>query len=541
MNRALALQILRELLAAGVNEFCLCPGARNAPLVSLLLELPRPSIYTFFEERSAAFFALGRIQATNRPVAVVTTSGTAAGELLPATMEAHYTGLPLVLLTADRPRRFRRTGAPQTAEQVGLFGVYVEQSLDLAGAERLDLRTWSRRRPLHLNACFEEPLFEAPLLEGPDEAATFGPGIPRPAPDEPLQAEPLPTDDAPAAVLDFLRGIDHPLVLVGTLREEDIPPVTRFLGKLGAPVYAEAPSGIREAPALRDLRVHLPDDLLGRAGRQGYPVSGVLRIGGVPTLRLWRDLEILGGSVPVLSVSREPFSGLSWAPGVTGSPARIFSELAAMKTVPTVPYPANFLASERERAVGLSELLSGELSSEPGLIRTLSTRLPAGSRVFLGNSLPIREWDLAATPAGGDYRIGASRGLNGIDGQVSTFLGFCVRGAENWAVLGDLTTLYDLSGPWILSQLSGIRANLVILNNGGGRIFSRMFPRPEFQNPHSMDFSAWARMWNLAHEEWREIPDRIKGPEATGSRVIEIRPDEAATSRFWERYPALCH
>lgn len=540
MNRDLALQIVGKLIAAGVHEFCLCPGARNAALVSLLLEHPKLRFYTFFEERSAAFFALGRVRATDLPVAVVTTSGTAAGELLPATMEAHYTGLPLVLLTADRPRRFRGTGAPQTAEQVGLFGVYVEQSLDLAGAESLELGGWSRRRPLHLNACFEEPLLEEP--EVPGETALLGePFMPVTSREAGKSALTLAQEESAARnaaghVGDFLHSHSNPLVLVGALREEDIEPVTAFLRRLGAPIYAEAPSLIRESAELLHLRIHLPDGLLTRAERMGYPIGGVLRIGGLPTLRLWRDLENLGGSIPVCSVSREPFAGLSWASVVTGSPARILSRITPLIGPPRGPALQAFLASERERASLLEKLLAEEPASEPGMLRALSRRLPPASRVFLGNSLPIREWDLVAAP-NRVRLIGASRGLNGIDGQVSTFLGFCEPGAENWGILGDLTTLYDLAGPWVLPQLSGIRVNLAIINNQGGKIFSRMFPRPEFQNPHSVDFSAWARMWNLPHERWRQVPERIGS--STG-RVIELLPNEAATTRFWEGLQRIC-
>lgn len=120
----------------GVAEYCVCAGSRNAPLIADLTDA-----YSFVDERSAAFFALGRIKLHGKPVAVFTTSGTAAAELLPATIEAYYSGLPLVLVTADRPARFRGTGAPQCIEQVNLFGPYAATSLE----------TWNRRGPLHLN------------------------------------------------------------------------------------------------------------------------------------------------------------------------------------------------------------------------------------------------------------------------------------------------------------------------------------------------------------------------------------------------------
>src|SRR5262249_9638323 len=117
------------------REWCACAGARNSPLFLELLERGDLHTFRFFEERSAAFFALGRIQATGRPVAVLTTSGTAAAELFPAVIEAHYTGAPLVAVTADRPRRYRGTGAPQSIEQVDLYGGYAAASWDLAAGE----------------------------------------------------------------------------------------------------------------------------------------------------------------------------------------------------------------------------------------------------------------------------------------------------------------------------------------------------------------------------------------------------------------------
>lgn len=151
-----AVMAVRVLVAAGVREFVICAGARNSAFVAVLASLPEPlRCWHHFEERSAAFFALGRIRATGRPVAVCTTSGTAVAELLPAVIEAHYSNLPLVALTADRPRRFRGSGAPQAIEQPGIFGPYAH-ALDVE-QELPDPSGWQRQRPLHLNVCLDEP------------------------------------------------------------------------------------------------------------------------------------------------------------------------------------------------------------------------------------------------------------------------------------------------------------------------------------------------------------------------------------------------
>ena len=145
-NIATARRIIERVRAAGVTDFCVCGGSRNAPLIAVV----SGNVYTFVDERSAAFFALGRIKRDEHPVAVITTSGTAAAELLAATIEAYYSGAPLVLITADRPARFRGTGAPQAIEQLGLFGLYAETDFD----------RWKRRAPLHINVEFDEPLID---------------------------------------------------------------------------------------------------------------------------------------------------------------------------------------------------------------------------------------------------------------------------------------------------------------------------------------------------------------------------------------------
>jgi 2-succinyl-5-enolpyruvyl-6-hydroxy-3-cyclohexene-1-carboxylate synthase len=153
----------------------------------------------------------------------------------------------------------------------------------------------------------------------------------------------------------------------------------------------------------------------------------------------------------------------------------------------------------------------------------------------LGNSLPVREWDLAATWDWRGYEVMASRGLNGIDGQISTFLGLCKPSVSNWAILGDLTALYDLASPWVKGQLDpAIQATIVVVNNAGGRIFDRMFKAPEFLNSHGLTFDRWAEMWGLPYQLCHSV-DEIS-MYASGIRVVELRPDTESTARFWRRY-----
>src|SRR5438270_5507890 len=153
-NIAEARRVIEQACGRGATDFCVCAGSRNAPLLAVLAgscgtDIP-VCVYSFVDERSAAFFALGRAKLTGRPVGVITTSGTAVAEMLPAAIEAHYSGVPLILITADRPARYRGTGAPQAIEQESIFGVYASR----------DPATWSGRGPLHINVEFDEPLID---------------------------------------------------------------------------------------------------------------------------------------------------------------------------------------------------------------------------------------------------------------------------------------------------------------------------------------------------------------------------------------------
>lgn len=521
-NAVLARAIVSEAVRRGVVEFCICPGARNSPLFDELMSRDQLKKYFWFEERSAAFFALGRSRKMQRPVAVVTTSGTAAGELLPAAMEGHYTGVPLLMITADRPRRFRGTGAPQAAEQVGLFGVYAKAAIDVAEGEGIDLDSWDLGGPAHLNVCFEEPF---PKVKEPVELFLNRAG---------KAGNEFPKHAEAGFLHQFLQQVKYPFVVVGGLDAQDRDAVAAFLVTLNAPVFLEGISGLREDVRLRHLRITRTENLWLTAMQADYPIDGVLRIGGVPTFRFWRDLEEKQGVIRVCSISDLPFSGLSWGSVICASLRELLGAYLEKRFDSSLSH--SWRVADRQFHQHLLDLFHEEAAAEPSLFHFLSKRIPAKANIYLGNSLPIREWDMAAHDKDRGFRVTASRGLNGIDGQISTFLGSSTSGEENWAILGDLTTLYDLAGPWILPQLSGTSIQLVVINNSGGQIFARMCPQKEFLHTHNLNFEPMAKMWGLHYERWTSIPSKI---ESRGSSLIEIVPDLHATNRFWQRFAEL--
>lgn len=517
MNLRRAADLITALAEAGVRDFCVCPGGRNAPLVVVLARTTGITVHSFFEERAAAYFALGRVKDRGAPVAVVTTSGTAAAELLPAAVEAYYAGLPLVLVTADRPPSHRGTGSPQAIEQVDLYGAYAPTIFDGADeTDHLSLAEWNGQQPVHINVCFNEPLVddEIPTL-------TLVPATAR---------RPAPLDDA-TAIEDLLTAAHRPLVVVGPLDATDRDGVRAFLLRLGAPVYAEPASGLREDGTLDTIVLTSGQGIAQTAG-----CDAVLRVGGVPALRLWRDLETTLRDIPVCSISRTPFVGLTRGTHVHAAPGPAVAALDLAAAAVDDGWRAGLLTRDRARTQALADHWTATPRSEPAMLRALSRLVPDRALVYLGNSLPIREWDLAAIREPRRWQMAVNRGANGIDGQLSTFLGMCAPGREHWAVVGDLTALYDLAAPWILPQIETGPVRIVIVNNGGGQIFARLSPHPELRNAHDITFERWAAMWGLDHQRWETVPAAAQLPERC---VIELAPDPDATLAFWRAHDGL--
>jgi 2-succinyl-5-enolpyruvyl-6-hydroxy-3-cyclohexene-1-carboxylate synthase len=589
-NIAEARRVIEEAVARGATDFCVCAGSRNSPLLAVLgacadlrastdksvcatqpgacgadtHDYERESdtkrepcgtdtlvcaselrIFSFVDERSAAFFALGRAKLTGRPAVVVTTSGTAVAELLPAAIEAHYSATPLIFITADRPARYRGTGAPQAIEQEEIFGVYARGSVQ------------------HINVEFDEPLI--------DDAVSWsrGRGV-----SQGEIAIAQPRGETPR-LRDHETTGARPLVFLGGLHARDRDRVRAFAIALNAPIYAEPLSGLREDPALKHLLITAGERMIGRGN-----FDGVIRIGNVPTARFWRDLDESRRDLPLISFSALPFTGCTRG------------EVHPIEALPDDVTPRDrderFFAADREQAAAIEQILDAEPQSELALLRELSRAIPENSRVYLGNSLPIREWDLVATRETRGVTIEANRGANGIDGQLSTFLGQCDPSRTNVCVIGDLTTIYDSNAPWIIPQLDpNLDIRIVIINNGGGRIFSRVASLKKLdestreriiENSHAIRFEHWAAMWGMGYavvsglQGFRGLAAGTRPPDAVipSSRsrpseslssqsmesaaedseespahlrriaeVVELRPEKESSQRAWAKYDAL--
>ncbi|MBT8044004.1 MAG: 2-succinyl-5-enolpyruvyl-6-hydroxy-3-cyclohexene-1-carboxylic-acid synthase [Verrucomicrobiae bacterium] len=515
--------LVNACMAAGIQEYVVCAGARNLGLVVALADFAESGeageirLFSHFEERAAGFFALGRSMQSGAPCAVVTTSGTAVAELLPAVIEAHYQQRPLVVISADRPVRFRGSGAPQAIEQAGLFGKYVEGVEDIEWQDQLTIFDgWSGKSPWQLNVCLEEKDGGVRLskirLGGSSDA--------RPG---------LDMVSAVDAINDAWRGL---VVMLGGLEPGDREEVWHFLRDLGAPVLADSTSGLREV--LGSLALVDGDRILKQ-----NPPAHVLRIGEVLVGRFWRDLENMP-EVNVVSISRTGYTGLARGCSlITGDVSRC---IRALGEVERVDDTKDYLKLSQKKRGRISELLESLPESEPGMVRMLSVQATVGESLYLGNSLPIREWNDFAQRDVPYELVRANRGANGIDGQIATWLGATADHENAWAVVGDLTAMYDLAAPALLAQVECRGRMLCVINNGGGRIFDRL---PAVQglgkaaadlvaNQHGYDFENWAAMWGMNYLRVDGMEGFDIEPDDTAT-LVELIPDPLQTKLFWEK------
>jgi 2-succinyl-5-enolpyruvyl-6-hydroxy-3-cyclohexene-1-carboxylate synthase len=508
----LARTVVSALVEAGVTEVVISPGSRNAPLSFATYDAAAAGLlrlHTRVDERSAGFLALGLTRVGAR-AAVMCTSGTAVANLHPAALEAAHAGLPLVVVTADRPARLRGTGANQTTDQVGILGPLVA-TLDLRGPDQVDPAVLAGATgPVHWNVQLDEPLVP------PDRwrpAGLRGPERPRSAG----------WRDRSAATTRVPLG-PRTVVVAG----DDAGPPARILAEqAGWPLLAEPTSGSRTGEnALRCYRLLLDTDL-------GRSIERVV-VAGHPTLS--RPVTRLLGrdDVEVLAL---PSAG-AWS-------ERPFAVTTVLEGRPEVDGPdgdRTWLARwlEADRAVG--RRLDALLAAEPGLTPhevagAVSRAVPAEGLLHVGASSPIRDLDLmVARYAVGDRRkVVANRGLAGIDGTVSAAIGAALgrpSSSRALALMGDVTFLHDANGLVLGPREARPDLTIVVVNDDGGSIFSMLEQGAEqyaepfdtlFGTPHGVDLASLCAATRTPH--WRvdslpELEHALASPNG-GLEVVE--------------------
>jgi len=541
LNTLWARALVQELQRGGVRDVVLCPGARSAPLALAAAEAaPHVRSWVVLDERVAGFFALGLALESGRPAAVLVTSGSAGTHLFPAMVEASASGIPLIALTADRPWELHGFGAAQTMPQDGLFGRFIRAAETLpvpeaSSAAFRHLRAVVSRTvsaaagrlsgPVHLDVPFREPLApvpDAPVPPGLDAEALDGRG------DAPFLRTVPPAALPPAAELEAVRrrlaAAERGVVVVGPrARADRLGTAVRALAAShGYPVLAEAASNVRWAPG-QPAVAHL--DLLLR--NEGWALSSrpdlVVRLGGgLCSRRAAEWLDASGAEVVLVSEGPEPIDPQHRAGLVLEGDAVAICEALTAATAPRrAAWADGFLRASTRAGTALADALASERRlTEPGVARAVVAALPAGARLLV--------------------RVLSNRGLNGIDGNLSTALGLAAAsGAPTVALVGDLAFLHDL-GALVHARRAAIALTVVVVNNDGGGIFSflplaRSTPRFEalFGTPHATDLSHAAALGGASFtraETPSALAAALEDAARPGLHVVEARVVDRATN-----------
>jgi 2-succinyl-5-enolpyruvyl-6-hydroxy-3-cyclohexene-1-carboxylate synthase len=570
-NTALASAFAEELARGGLRLAVISPGSRSTPLAVALWRQPEIEISVIVDERSAGFFAVGAAQASGQPVALLCTSGTALVNYHPAVVEADESGIPLLVLSADRPPELRGIGAGQTIDQVKTFGSSIRWFSEVGTHDADDggllhyrsvaCRALTRARgevrpgPVHLNLPWREPLAPVPVegtVIATDPLALEGRGK------RPLTAV-TQIDQAPSAFLldevaGHLRSARSGVIVAGRQLDPELrEPLAHLARVSGFPILADPTSQLRCGPHDRS-HVVAAYDLLLRDENFAASVAPdlVLRFGEMPTSKPLREW-IAGSEADQLIVDpdggwNEPSNRA--AAILRADPVGLASGWAERLKDQEPTMPTRWLEAEAAAQAALTEAFEADASlTEPALHRALGAAHRDGDLVYTSSSMPIRDQEAFLPASSSDLSFLSNRGANGIDGLLSSGIGAArASGRPTTIVSGDLGLLHDLGGLAALRDVS-TPVRIVVIDNAGGGIFHFLpqeaaLPEDEFEallgTPRGIDAAKAAALFDLPHrrlESLTHLPDAL----AAGTCLIEVKTDRQTNVEIHRKLAQQVH
>ncbi len=492
-NEGIAKLLIDQLVQLGVETFCVAPGSRSTALTLAVAQHPTAQTHLHFDERGLGFLAVGIAKGSRKPVAIITTSGTAVGNLMPSVMEASLDATPLIILTADRPSELRDCSANQTCDLVKLFTNFVRFQTDLplsdgqlpaqyvkaTLAHAVFLSTGPTPGPVHINCMFREPLFANTPVEHVSQSACQWETGERVVSSETLLAWAKRFSDQQGVIIVGSLPPHAPIASILTLAE-----------RLNWPIIADPLSQMHTVGHHSHLLSN--GDLLVRCGAS-QPVNAVLQLGDrfvSKTISEWLKqlAPALYLHVAEHTQRHDPSSIVTHR--LQASPTYFANELA--RILPENHKNLSWKQADEMVQRTLSSYFKEQTQlSEPNVVDCLAKYLTPDLAVFLASSMPIRDANLFLTP---DHPIGpiiGNRGLSGIDGNIATVVGL-THGLRQpvVALLGDLACLHDLNSLALLKDAAH-PVCLIVINNGGGGIFSFL--------PISQKKDVFERFWAAAH------------------------------------------
>lgn len=557
--------LLAALVRCGVRHAVISSGSRCTPLVLAASRTEDLRTWTHPDERAAGFFALGIGKALRTPAALICTSGTAAANYLPAVVEARLSRTPLIVLTADRPPELRGRGAPQTIDQIDLYGRYPlyfrDLPVPLSGGngqeqwiEAAELAAHTAAGypygPVHLNLPFREPLIPAPgRLDALDaDAHTYG----AESKDHCTPTCPLPGADLWDRLANRAGRAERGVIICGPQNSSDDlgSSVHALAVASGFPVLADVASQVRFGEHA-DAHVVSYYDLFLKNPRlaAGLAPEMVIRLGGLPTsktLNLWLQSSAAGDHVLIDDYAEfaDPFGCSTLT--ITSPLALAADEIAQRLGRTSTEASAYLLAwrnADSETAGVLESYRREAAESLAGdFVAAAFDHAPARVPVYLSNSMAIRFGDAYAAASRIPIRVLCNRGANGIDGVISSAAGAAAALGERVVIVtGDVALLHDINA-LLAARQYGLDLKIVLLNDDGGGIFS-FLPIAEHTDvfeplvamPHGRDFADAARFYGISYSRFVTVADFVDGYGASlnrrGPEILEVRYDRLQSAR----------
>ncbi|NBJ69285.1 MULTISPECIES: 2-succinyl-5-enolpyruvyl-6-hydroxy-3-cyclohexene-1-carboxylic-acid synthase [Clostridia] len=550
-----------ELVANGLTDAVISPGSRSTPLALTLAEHKKMKEWVIIDERSAAFFALGLAKKTKRPVILVCTSGTATANYFPAIVEAYYSRVPLIVLTADRPHELRDVGAPQAIDQIKMYGDYVKWFHEMALPEAAPhMLQYVRNKAasacymalegnpgvVHLNFPFREPLmvdFQYENVWGIHERSHPTSILPAYEGKKHLSKQQM------EEILLKLANKEKGVLVCGPQTDPELPEaITTLAKKWEIPILADPLSQVRAGSHVSDVIIESYDALLrNEAIRERLKPEFIIRFGAMPVSKAYSFY--VKQHPHAMQIVVEDYEG--FREPTSTSTTFIFADaveccqdfaasatLKGSKTWLQIWKQYNEIAKKHLNYKPDQELKEGEA------VRTLLETTPEKSCIFVGNSMAVRDLDSFFWTTKKQIEVLANRGANGIDGVVSSGLGACAAGSRVTLVLGDLSFFHDMNGLHAAMHYQ-LPLTILLINNNGGGIFSFLSQANDkqhfeslFGTPLNIDFKHAVHMYGgqyvLAKTELEVREALLESYQQAGLVVVEVKTNREVNA-LWHR------
>ena len=498
-----------ELYAYGVREVVISPGSRSTPLAIAFEAHPNIKTWIHPDERSAAFFALGLIKGSERPVAILCTSGTAAANYTPAIAESQISRIPLIVLTSDRPHELRSVGAPQAINQVNMFANYINFQFDMPVAdgsqEMLNTINYQmqiasqylygpHRGPIHFNLPFREPL--TPDLEMTENLKSEHKILPH-------YQKNIDIQDI-KNILKDKKG----LIIVGDMQHQAVDQILTYATIHDLPILADPLSQLRKYNHPNVITTY---DLLYRS-HLNIDADFIIRVGKPVISKKLNQWLTRTNAFQILVQNNDKIDVFPTPPHISYeiSANDFFRSLVNEPTVNRKDWIERWQSIEAQSRKAITQHMS-QATDESAFVSTLIQKLTKDDALFVSNSMPIRDVDNLLFDS--EVEVYANRGANGIDGVISTALGMAVHKRVT-LLIGDLAFYHDMNG-LLMAKLNDIHINVVILNNDGGGIFSYLPQKTAaeqyferlFGTPTGLNFEYTAMLYDFSFKRLNNITD----------------------------------